>query len=228
MMRVVLPCSVLVLFACGGAQKPAADTAPAERSLESTSPSAADSLPAAAPAAHESSETSAQPAAAPSGPSAPAQAAPAATSTVFHPAPSVTGSIDGKPFSPKLARVAAPMQKDGRILLTLSEDAECTSSAKPGDGSLTILVPWQDGYKVDLSALKRPGKKGSGEIAFSRSTSGSKSDFPASFKPSGRLTVVSAPMEKNATGKIKIDLQSGDYMLVGDMDILVCVSPTGR
>ncbi len=39
------------------------------------------------------------------------------------------------------------------------------------------------------------------------------------------MTVVSAPMEKGGKGKLKIDLQSGDYMLAGDLDIEVCVSP---
>ena len=39
------------------------------------------------------------------------------------------------------------------------------------------------------------------------------------------MTVVSAPMEKGGKGKLKIDLQSGDYMLAGTVDIEVCVPP---
>jgi hypothetical protein len=47
----------------------------------------------------------------------------------------------------------------------------------------------------------------------------------SSFKPSGRVTIVKAPMDKDAVGKMKIDLQSGDYMLAGDLDVQVCVAP---
>jgi hypothetical protein len=134
----------------------------------------------------------------------------------------VTGAIDGKTFAPKVAQILSPMKKDGRIVVTLTEATDCPA---PGDATadharLTMVVPWQDGYKVDLSALKA-GKKGPGEIAFSPS----KKAASASFKPSGTVTVVSAPMDKGGKGKLKIDLQSGDYMLAGDLDIEVCVAP---
>jgi hypothetical protein len=88
-----------------------------------------------------------------------------------------------------------------------------------------MVVPWQDGYKVDLASLKRGTKKGTGEIAFVRTSGANKSEVSPGFKPSGTVTILSAPMERNATGKMKIDLQSGDYMLAGDLDIQVCVSP---
>ena len=38
------------------------------------------------------------------------------------------------------------------------------------------------------------------------------------------MTVVSAPMDKGGKGKLKIDLQSGDYMLAGDLDIEMCAA----
>ncbi len=105
----------------------------------------------------------------------------------------------------------------------LTEGTDCPAPGGNKDATtLTLLVPWQDGYKVDLSALKRATKKGSGEIAF---RPGGKKDPSATFKPSGTVTIVSAPMAKGATGKLKIDLQSGDYMLAGDLDIQVCVAP---
>jgi len=212
---------LMVLVACGGPQKPAesADTS----SLESNSSSSAKDAPAAP-------ETASAPAPSTTGSTgsaeAPSAAAAAAAESV-HPAPAATGSVDGKPFAPKLAHVIGPMQKDGRILLSLDERTECSSpsDAKPDDASLTILVPWEDGYKVDLSALKRGTKKKPGEIAFSRVNEAGKKSLSATFKPSGRVTIVKAPREKDAIGKMKIDLQSGDYMLAGDLDVQVCVAP---
>ncbi len=50
-----------------------------------------------------------------------------------------------------------------------------------------------------------------------------KQQISTTFKPTGRITVVSAPTEKDAIGKVKIDLQSGDYMVAGDLDVKVCV-----
>jgi hypothetical protein len=87
-----------------------------------------------------------------------------------------------------------------------------------------MLVPWSDGYKVDLGSLKRGTKKGSGEIALTRVGAGGKAEVSATFKPTGRVTIVSAPKDANAFGKMKIDLQSGDYMLAGDLDVQVCVA----
>src|SRR5262245_47664759 len=111
--RASLPCLVLGLLACGGAQKPAesVDTS----SLESSSSPAGDAKPASpASASTESPGTDATNAGS-KAPSSDATAAPAA----LHPAPGATGSIDGKPFSPKLAQVASPMQKDGRITIII-------------------------------------------------------------------------------------------------------------
>jgi hypothetical protein len=205
----------LVLAACGGStpppETPSSDTSSLEAKgssstdapQDSASP-AASSAPASAPAASSSSDSPAAPAA-----------------DTFHQAPSVTGMVDGQTFSPKVAQVLGPMKKDGRILIALTEGTDCPAAGvASSDATLTMLVPWQDGYKIDLSALKRSAKKGPAEIAF---THGKKAS--ATFKPSGTVTIVSAPMAKGSTGKMKIDLQSGDYMLAGNLDIEVCVAP---
>jgi hypothetical protein len=127
-----------------------------------------------------------------------------------------------------MARVTQAAQKDGRILLTLDERTECGGGdPKPGEALLTLTVPWEDGYKQDLGSLKRGGKKGAGEIAFARVGTNGKKDVSASFKPSGRVTVVKAPSEEGSLGKINIDMQSGEYMLSGDLDVQVCVAPKG-
>jgi cytochrome c biogenesis protein CcmG/thiol:disulfide interchange protein DsbE len=145
---------------------------------------------------------------------------PAATATA-------TGLIDGRPFAPKLARVAGRMQKDGRILLSLSERSECTpsSGAKPGDATLTIMVPWKDGSKTDLASLKQSTRKSPGAIRFTRLNAARKSEASKTFKPSGTVTIASAPTDLNGIGKMTIDLTSGDYRLTGDLDIQVCVPP---
>jgi hypothetical protein len=205
----VIVLGVIGLAACGGSPPPAPETPAADTSSLETGSGA------------DKSSKSSTDEAAPAASSAPAAAS--AASAAFHPAPSATGTIDGKPFAPKVAQVIGPMKKDGRILLSLTEASECPApgDAKTDHASMTLVVPWSDGYKIDVSALKLEGKKGPGEIGFRHG----KKDLSTTFKPSGTVTVVSAPMDKGATGKLKIDLQSGDYMLAGTVDVELCVSP---
>jgi hypothetical protein len=218
MRALAVTASAVLFLACGGgtpaAQTPSADTTSLETSSSSSKADAKESAPAASDAP--------APAAAPAASAAPAADAPAsAPAGAFHPAPSVTGTIDGNAFAPKVAQILAPMKKDGRILVTITEGTDCPGAGDKGDhAKLTMVLPWSDGYKVDLSALKVSGKKGPGEITFSPGKKGG----GASFKPSGSVTVVNAPTDKGAKGKLKIDLQSGDYMLAGDLDIEMCAA----
>jgi hypothetical protein len=224
----VIVLGVIGLAACGGSSPPAkseADTSSLEgqgskdkdkdTSDDSSSGSSASSSSASSPSTSAPAAASAP--AASAAPAADSSAPPAA----FHPAPSVTGTIDGKAFTPKVAQVLSPMKKDGRIQLVLTEASDCPSGGDKGDhATLTMLVPWSDGYKVDLASLKLGGKKGAAEIALSHGKTVS-----STFKPSGTVTVVSAPMDKTSTGKLKVDLQSGDYMLAGTLDIEMCAAP---
>lgn len=227
-MRHLLVCTVLVLAACGGSHKPAASEADTS-SLESAGSSSGSSPGADAPASPSTaSDSSSAGAASPASTAAPASSAassaPPAAAATFHPAPGATGSIDGKPFSPKLAQVMGPLTKDGRVALMLHEGSDCVapSDVKPGDGSMTLLVPWQDGYKVNLGSLKRAKNRAMGEAAFVRVGADGKNKISSTFAPTGRLTVVSAPTAQNALGKLKVDLSSGDYILAGDLDVKVC------
>ncbi len=219
-MRALAVTASLVLLSCGGSTTPPPQTPSSDTSSLEASGSSKDESKDTAPASSDAPAPAAAPAASAAPAAAPSDSAPPAA---FHPAPSVTGAIDGKAFAPKVAQILAPMKKDGRIQVTLTEASDCPGAgdAKADHATLTMTVPWQDGYKVDLSALKVSGKKGTGEIGFSPGAKGTS----ATFKPSGTVTVVSAPMEKGGKGKLKIDLQSGDYMLAGDLDIEVCVSP---
>jgi hypothetical protein len=212
-MRVVLVTSLVVLVACGGSKKPA-DT-PSETPSPDTSSSSSSDMPAP-------SDSAAPAASAAAAPAAPSEAAPAEPGPA-HPVPNVTGSIDGKSFNPKMGRINQPIQKDGRILLTVDERADCGGGdAKQGETILTLMVPWEDGYKQDLGSLKRAGKKGPAEISLVR-VSGGKKEVSTTFKPSGRVTIAKAPTELGSLGRMNIDLQSGDYMLSGDLDVQVCV-----
>jgi hypothetical protein len=213
-MRVVLATSLVVLVACGGSKKPA--DSPSETPSPDTSASSSSDMP-------PTSDSVSPPAPAAAAPAASSEAAPA-ESAPTHPVPNVTGSIDGKPFTPKMARINQPMQKDGRILLTLDERADCGGGdLKQGETLLTLMVPWEDGYKQDLGSLKRAGKKGPAEISLIRVGGGGKRDVSTTFKPSGRVTIAKAPTELGSLGRMNVDLQSGDYMLSGDLDIQVCV-----
>ena len=154
---------------------------------------------------------------------------PAASSppSAAHPVPAVSGTIDGRPFAPKLARVAGRLKKDGRILLSLSERTDCALSRdpRPGDAALTMVLPWKDGSKVDIGSLTRSRKRSAAAISFGRVNAAKKKEVSSTFKPTGTVTIVSAPMDPNGFGKMTIDLVSGDYTLSGDLDIEVCVSP---
>ena len=214
-MRVTLPLagSFLVLLACGGPAKPAA-TEVDTSSLDSTSGSSGASAPT--PASATAPAADATPAAAPA-----ASGGAAAPAAVFHPTPSSTGDIDGKPFAPKLAQIVGPVQKDGRVVIVIHEGTDCLEGdAKSADGSMMLTVPWKDGYKTDLASLKRAKGNKLGEAAFVR-----KQQVSATFKPSGLVTIVSAPTAKDAIGKMKIDLVSGGYILAGDLDVKVCAAP---
>jgi hypothetical protein len=203
---------VFVLASCGGSNKPADSPSADTSSLETKGATTHDDEPSAAAAPTAAPVTTPTPEKPDAPPPAPS-----------HPAPAVTGSIDGKPFAPTLARVSSRMQKDGRLLVSIDDAADCSGSS---DATLTMLVPWEDGYKVDLGSLKRSTKKAPGEIAFMRAAAaGGKKQLSATFKPSGTVTIVKAPTAEKALGKMKIDLQSGDYMLAGDLDILVCTTP---
>jgi hypothetical protein len=215
-MRTAIACSLAVLVACGGAaQKPAASEADTS-SLESGSggSAATESTPAAA--------ATAAPSPTPAPTDAPAAQDSAAAPTPTHPVPAATGSIDGKPFAPKFAQLAGPVQKDGRVLIMIHEGSDCATAT---DASMSLIVPWKDGYKTDLSSLKRAKGASLNEAAFVRQADGKKKQVSSTFKPTGLVTIVSAPTQKDAIGKMKIDLQSGDYMLAGDLDVKVCVAP---
>ena len=219
-MRCLVVTASLVLFACGGSTTPPPQTPSSDTSSLETGGSSKDESKDTAPASSDTPAPAAAPAASAAPAAAPSDSAPPAA---FHPAPSVTGAIDGKAFAPKVAQILNPMKKDGRIVVTLTEASECPApgDAKADHATLTMLVPYQNGYKVDLSALKVGGKKGDGEIAFNPG----KKAGATTFKPSGTVTVVTAPMDKGGKGKVKVDLQSGDFMLAGDLDLEVCVAP---
>jgi hypothetical protein len=212
-MRVAVFSSLLLLAACGGSKKPAEP--PESPSPETSASSSSEAPPETSDAAPAASASS-----------APAESAEAPASPPASSAPTVTGTIDGKSFTPKMARITHAVQKDGRVVVVLDERSECGGGdAKAGEGILTLMVTWEDGYKGDLGSLKRGGKKGGGETSFARVGANGKKEFSGTFKPTGRVTVVKAPMEKDAVGKLNIDLQSGDYMLSGDIDLQACVTP---
>jgi hypothetical protein len=225
-LRTCLASSILVFLACGGAQKPAegVDTSSLE-STPSASSGSGDTASTSAAAGPSSSSPSGVSTSSATGSSPSSDGAPAPAAAI-HPVPGATGAIDGKPFSPKLAQIASPMQKDGRVTVVLHEGSDCVApaDAKPGDASMTLVVSWQDGYKTDLASLRRAKKGTMGEAAFVRIGDDGKKQVSNTFKPTGLVTVVSAPTQKDAIGKMKIDLQSGDYMVAGDLDVKLCVA----
>jgi hypothetical protein len=213
MRSIVISSLVLGAIACGGGSKPAqsaSDNTTVEGSNPTAKPSSEDSSAAA------SSSDAGAPAPAASAPADNAAAPPA------HPAPTATGSLDGRTFSPTIAHVTGKPKADGRIVVSLEEGTDCSGTP---DTSLTMLITYKDGYKSDLGSLKRGAKKSAGEIAFLRVGPDSKREYSSTFKPTGTVTVVKAATDANTTGKLKLDLTSGDYMLNGDIDIQMCEAP---
>ena len=236
-MRTLIACA-LVLAACGGSQKKA-DTdvnslgepggggggggGDMSTTNESTGPSGGGSAAGTSGGSSTSSTTST----ASTAPAASSASASASAPAVFHPKPSTNGTIDGRSFAPRIAMIASPIQKDGRAVVTLAEADDCVaaSDAKAGDATMQITVPWKDGMKADLAAMLRPKGKGLGEISFVRITDAKQNDVSKTFDPIGTVTVVKAATQKDAFGKMKIDLTAGGYMLAGDIDVKVCVAP---
>jgi hypothetical protein len=227
-MRVALAGSLIVLFACGGAAKPAETESNDTASLEAKGSTESSESASAASGPSSSSPSSSTASSAASAASPPTASTPdtAPAAVASHPVPAATGSIDGKPFAPKLAQISGRMQKDGRLAVVLHEGSDCVGpgDAKPGDGSMTLMVTWKDGYKVDVGSLQRAKGGTLGEAAFVRVGDGKKKSVSKTFKPTGLVTIVSAPTQKDAVGKMKIDLQSGDYMLAGDLDVKLCAA----
>jgi hypothetical protein len=236
-MRTFIACSIalVAIAACGGSQKKTdtdvnslsdpgggggggGESSSSSESSTSTSGGGGGSPSSGTSSSHSSSSSTS---------SAASAASSAAAPTVFHPKPSTNGEIDGKSFAPRMAMVLAPMQKDGRIVIVLAEADDCVKpgDAQPGDGSISLLLPWKDGWKQDLASMVAPKGKSNGDISFSRLNDGKKSQLSTTFTPIGTVTIVKAPMDQNSFGKMKIDLTSGGYMLAGDIDVKVCVSP---
>jgi hypothetical protein len=223
-MRVAVCSSLIVLFACGGAAQKPAETSSSDEpsSSESKGGSSKDPEDLAPPLAPD---TNPSPAPAPKPKAVAADAPPAddAAPAVFHPTPSVTGAIDGKSFTPKVARLLSPMAADGRVALSLIEGTTCDVAAS--DPTMTITVTWKKGYKTDLASLKRATNTSVNAVGFARANAAGKAQFSTTFKPTGTVQVVSAPTTKDATGKLKLDVTAGEYILAGDIDVLVCTSP---
>jgi hypothetical protein len=230
-MRFAIVCSLLVLVACGGAAKPAQTESNDTASLDPKGSESGGGSASSASSASGDSTSASSSASTPASDSAPRSggatggqepASGAAAPASLHPVPAATGSIDGKPFVPKLAQISSKIQKDGRVAIVLHEGTDCV--AQPGDASMTLMVTWKDGYKVDVGSLKRAKGGNLGEAAFVHVDDKKKKNVSSTFKPTGLVTIVSAPTDKDAVGKIKIDLQSGDYMLAGDLDVKLCTA----
>src|SRR5258708_29084774 len=211
-----------LLFGCGGAQKPSASSpdtssleheksegagsegasspSPAGGSNDSSSASSSSTSPSSTKSSASSGSGGAKGAAKDTD-STGSSAAPAGAAAV-HPTPSATGNIDGKPFAPKIGRATAAMQKDGRLLVTLTEGTECGATPKPGEGALSVLIEWKDGYKTDVGSLRRATKPGGRGVGCTRGGAVSQT-----FKPSGRSTGVSAPTDACSTAKLNLDVQ---------------------
>jgi hypothetical protein len=232
MRRTSIACALALaaIAACGGSQKKT-DTdvnslnEPGSGGGGGDTSSASDTTPPASTGGSSGSGSSSSSHTSSTGSAA--AAASAAAPAVFHPKPSTNGEIDGKPFAPRLAMVTGPMQKDGRIAIVLAEADDCvkSSDAQPGDGALSLLLPWKDGWKQDLASMQAPKGRSNGDISFGRVNDGKKTQLSTTFTPIGTVTIVKAPMDQNAFGKMKIDLTSGGYMLAGDIDVKVCVPP---
>jgi hypothetical protein len=109
----------------------------------------------------------------------------------------------------------------GRVNLRLFRGTGCETDAKDGDVDLLFAIPWAAGARTDLGTLS---SKGVNPEAQATRHSDSEHGKGLRFRPQGTITIVSAPSEKGAIGKITIDLRSEDYALTGDMPVIVCAN----
>ena len=89
---------------------------------------------------------------------------------------------------------------------------------------LTVMLPWRDGFKAEVSSAKHGGKKDGAVMSFGRVGGTRKPAMSKTFRPSGTLAVVSAPKGPNEVGRVTLDVTSGAYRLFGDADVELCGS----
>jgi hypothetical protein len=130
-----------------------------------------------------------------------------------------SGDLAGSAFTPTLVQMRGPAPGYvGRVSLRLFRGTGCDMDAKEGDVDLLFAVPWGPGARTDLGTLS---SKGVNPEAQATRHFDSEHGKGLRFRPQGALTIVSAPSQKGAIGKITIDLRSGDYVLTGDMPVIV-------
>jgi len=132
---------------------------------------------------------------------------------------SVLGTLGGKPWELKGAGTAGPVQKDGSVVITLGNYLiDCSAHvAGPDDRTITLTIPWKAHAKVELATLKAT------EAAATFIDEKKKKATPVKgWKPKGTVEVMGAPTGAKSSGRIKIELTSGNDAITAEVPVKLC------
>jgi hypothetical protein len=202
-----LACFLLLPFAAAACAStpPAAEPAATAATAATAAPEAASAAPSASASA--AADMPAAPAAAPEAAPPPVEAF-----------PSATGTLDGKPWDLKGAGTAGPVQKDGSVLIGLGNyDIDCgVHAATAGDRTIVLQIPWKEGAKLDLAKLKKT------DVWATSVDDKKKVAALKTFKPTGKVEVLAAPTKEKSSGRIKIELKSGNDTITAEVPVKFC------
>lgn len=126
------------------------------------------------------------------------------------------GKISGGDFAPKVALIHTPTFGDRAMVEVYDQEATCENLPDAADGhrSVEIKVPWAKGNHSIA------GDKASVRFGLQR-----KGNQLWGAAKSGAVTVLEAPKQQGAIGRIRINASAPKEKLSGEIDVHVCVAP---
>ena len=136
------------------------------------------------------------------------------------------GEIDGRTYAPVVALGRQFFQQGGARHLTLElfeRQVDCASktTAKKGERQLFVSIPWQEGGKLDLSAVPPDPVMNPNKM---KAWDGKRWEEVSGWKaPLGKVLVFEAPTKSGEKGRVRLVLRSGRAKLRGDVPVVLCV-----
>lgn len=203
--RLMALASSLALMACAGGPAPK-NASDAEPIVGESSTQSAD-LAAPQPKAESEAPAAAE--------GAPPADAPRPEAKSLGPT-TLKGKVSGGDFRPAVALIHTPTFGDSVMVEIFDQDATCESVPSPTDGHrvVEVKVPWKAG--------PHPVGASSAQVRFGLQMKGKALWGDAK---SGTVTVLEAPREQGAIGRLRLDAQAPKEKVSGEIDVHVCVAP---
>lgn len=146
---------------------------------------------------------------------APAEAAPKVDAKPLGPT-TLKGKVSGGDFHPAVALIHTPTFGDSVMVEIFDREATCDDVPAAADGHrvVEVKVPWKAGPHAVApeKAQVRFGLQMKGKALWGDAKSGT-------------VTVLEAPREQGAIGRLRLDVQAPKEKVSGEIDVHVCVAP---